>query len=131
MKLNLLTEAEGIAVRHSHRMWGPILVNEADLQCGRGKTNNANALLDEAKQKIEAWFPDQPWQMAILESVLGQCLSLAGNRRDAERLLLSSLPVVEERWGRHALFTDDARSRIAAHYARVGDKLAAKRYRRI
>ena len=127
----LLHEAETLAARRDHRMWGPILVNEADLRCATGRVDGASALLDEAATKIHASYPDDPWRMAILDSVRGQCLSRAGQVQAGERLLLDSLPVIEKRWGKDALFTYDARARIAAHYDRVGNSAAAKRYRSV
>jgi tetratricopeptide (TPR) repeat protein len=125
----LLQEAEKLAARHDHRMWGPILVNEADLRCAAGRVDGTAALLDEAATKIRATYPEDPWRMAILDSVRGECLSRAGETQAAEHLLLESLPVIEKRWGRDALFTYDARARVAAHYDRVGHPSAAKRYR--
>jgi len=127
----LLQEAEALAVRRGHRMLGPILVNEADLRCATGRVDGSIALLDQAADKIRATYPDDPWRLAILDSVRGQCLSRAGDIQAGEQLLLESLPIIEGRWGKDALFTYDARARIAAHYQRIGNSAAAKRYRAV
>lgn len=67
--------------------------------------------------------------MAILESVRGQCLSVAGQRGAGEQLLLQSLPVIERKWGKGTLFSYDARTRIVEHYKRSGSPATGRRYR--
>jgi tetratricopeptide (TPR) repeat protein len=125
----LFTEAEVLAARYEHRMWGPILVNETDLRCAGGDTDGFVERLDQAALRIRKSYPNDPWRMAILESVRGLCLSFSGNREEGERLLLASLPVIEARWGKDALFTYDARRRLATHYERANNPSLAKRYR--
>jgi tetratricopeptide (TPR) repeat protein len=126
-----LAEAAALAARHEHRMLGPILADETDVQCSTGHADDAAERLDAAAQQIERFYPDERWRMAILESVRGQCLSASGDRDAGERLLLDSLPVIEAKWGKDALFTYDARARIAAHYERAGNAAVAQRYRAI
>jgi tetratricopeptide (TPR) repeat protein len=125
----LLAEALALAQRTQHRMWGPILVNEADLKCSQGNTDGATEALDEAAVRIEKAYPDEPWRIAILDSVRGQCLSVSGQRAAGEALLVGSLPVIDARWGKGSLFAHDARARLEAHYERVGDTKTAAAYR--
>ena len=125
----LLDEAAALAAKTEHRMWGPILMNQADLECSAGRPRDALTQLDEAAARVEKAYPNEPWRLALVDSVRGECLSVAGRTADGEALLLRSLPIIEARWGKSSLFTIDARTRIAAHYARIGNADAAQRYR--
>jgi tetratricopeptide (TPR) repeat protein len=125
----LLGDALRLAERTEHRMWGPILVNEADLRCAGGDAVGSAAMLDEARARIDKAYGDEPWRVAILDSVRGQCLSVSGDSATGEALLLDSLPVIEARWGKGSLFAYDARARIAAHYSRIGKPALAQMYR--
>jgi tetratricopeptide (TPR) repeat protein len=125
----LFAEAAALASRSDHRMWGPILMNQADLKCSGGDAVGTMATLDEAASRIEKAYPDEPWRMAILDSVRGGCLSVAGSAQAGEQLMLKSLPIIEARWGKDSLFAADARARVAAHYDRIGKPAIAQTYR--
>jgi tetratricopeptide (TPR) repeat protein len=125
----LLEEAAALAAHYAHSMWGPILADQADLQCAAGHPEGALALLDLAAERVHISYPEQPWRMAVVDSVRGECLSASGDRAGGERLLLASLPIIEAKWGKSALFTRDARGRIASHYERAGNLAVAQRYR--
>jgi tetratricopeptide (TPR) repeat protein len=125
----LLSEALALAQRTEHRMWGPILVNQTDLKCSQGDAEGSAATLDEAAMHIHKAYPDEPWRIAILDSVRGQCLCVSGQPVAGEALLVESLPIIDARWGKGSLFAHDARARLAAHYERAGDPKTAATYR--
>lgn len=125
----LLREARELAASINHRYWGPLLVDLADISCSTHREADGLARLSESEPKIRSVYPDEPWRMALLESVKGGCLSAAGRSAETERILLDSYAVVAARWGNEGLFTNEARRRVAQYYERIGNMESAARYR--
>ncbi len=125
----LLDEAAQLAASIDHRYWGPLLVDLADIHCLTHREADGLALLSESEPKIRSVYPDEPWRIALLESVKGGCLSSGGASAETEQMLLESYAVIAGRWGNDGLFTHEARRRVARYYERTGNMEAAARYR--
>jgi len=94
----------------------------------RDRPSDAEPLLRESLAlRRKATLPG--WQVAHTAGVLGGCLTRLERYDEAEKLLVDSLPVLEEALGRKHPQTIQALSRLAALYEAKGDAQEAARYR--
>lgn len=97
---------------HEHRSLGPALADLAELQCATGRTTSGLKLLDEAAGMMKRDYPDDPWRMAWVGNVRGECLLRAGNSADGKRLIAASAPEILKRWPAKTLFAAEAQRRV-------------------
>jgi Tfp pilus assembly protein PilF len=98
-------------MRH-HRLEGPILVDLADLECQTGRTAPALADIVRARPLIAKAYPNDPWRMALADSVEGGCLLADGHAGKAAPLIEQSLPILIKKWGEQGIYGFDARQRM-------------------
>jgi tetratricopeptide (TPR) repeat protein len=109
----LFEKALVVARLHRHRNLGPILVDLADMACARGDTAAGFARLAEARGRIAADYPADPWRMAWLEIVDSGCLAAAG-KVDAARIeLRRAMPILLARWPPGTVYAARAQQLLA------------------
>jgi serine/threonine-protein kinase len=74
-------------------------------------------------------LPDDHWQIAATESLLGECLTSSQQYEEAEMLLLDALATLETECGPADERTLEALRRIVALYEAWGEPERAARYR--
>ena len=89
---------------HNHRNVAPILVDLADLYCGRNRQREAVALLDEAAPIMAKAYASDPWRSGWVETIRGRCRLAAGDRAGALALLSASSAAIQARWPRDSLY---------------------------
>lgn len=117
----LLIKARAAAALHNHRNLAPIMVDLADVRCLRGATTEGLALLEAARPIMAKTYPADPWRMAWLDTIKGECLLGAGQVQSARALVEGASPAIEKRWKPGSLY--EARSVALLH--RTGARLAA------
>lgn len=98
---------------HSHRNRGPILADLASLRCRRGDFAGATTMLDRAEPLMRSDYPADPWRVAWVANVRGDCLRRQGQAAEARRLLRWSTPAIIDRWPAASLYGAQARERLA------------------
>ena len=83
---------------NNHRNLAPIMVDLADVYCDRGDVAGGSALLAEAAPIMAKTYPKDPWRVAWVETIRGNCLLKAGRRSEALRVLRPAAAGVESRW---------------------------------
>lgn len=109
-----------------HRLEGPILVDWADLDCRRGRVAEGLDKLARARPLSAERYPNDPWRVALVDSVQAGC-ELRRRRADtAERLLVASGPALFAKWPPDTLYGYDAVRRNIELYERLSrpDKVA-------
>jgi len=99
------------AILNKHRLHAPILTDLADLECRTKRYEAGLARLDEARPIMAARYPDDPWRVALVDSVKGGCLLGLNRRKEAESLLLQSAPVIQKKWKSDTLYGYDVTQR--------------------
>lgn len=102
-----LTAAKAIR----HRNLAPIMVDLAGLLCRTRRMPEALALFGQARPIMAATYPDQPWRMAWLDNVSGECL-LAADVHDAGPSIRASSHVLLKRWNPDTYYGFEARRRL-------------------
>ena len=87
--------------------------NLAAVLLARGDAMAAEGLAREVVERCLATLETDHWRIADARSVLGQSLLAQGRWRDAERLLVDSLPVIREATGEHSRYSREAQQRLA------------------
>ena len=98
---------------HDHRLIAPIETDLADLLCGKGRFEEAMALLKQAGPLMRKKYPDQAWRSAWVDNTRGACLVRQGDKAGRE-LVKNSAPVVLERWKSGTLYGFEVRRRLKA-----------------
>jgi len=89
---------------HKHRNLAPIMVDLADVRCARGAPAEGLALLEEARPIMTKAYPKDPWRVAWLDTIRGECLLAAGDSRSAREVLKATAPVMAARWPPDSLY---------------------------
>ena len=89
---------------HKHRNLAPVMVDLADVRCARGAPKDGLALLDQARPIMAKAYPNDPWRMAWLESIRGECLIGAGEKARARDLLDANQAAISKRWSPTSLY---------------------------
>ena len=87
----LLEQDRAIAAQLKHRNLGPVLIELGDIACHRGDRTKARTDFEAARTAVAKDYAGEPWRMAWLDLVEGQCL---GNRDQIAR----ARPVILARW---------------------------------
>jgi tetratricopeptide (TPR) repeat protein len=104
------------ATMHQHRLVAPIMTDLADLECRTGRVAQGQARLDEARPIMAERYPDDPWRVALVDSVRAGCLTKLGRYDEAAKLLATSNPVILARWNPNTMYGHDAVARdVALH----------------
>jgi hypothetical protein len=109
----LLSEALRIARLRHHWMLNQVLGNLADLNERTGDKVSARMNLDLAKAELKTQYGallagKERWRAAVLDLVEAALMRDAGQLEPAQRSLLASLAVLQERFGPQGLFTHRA-----------------------
>jgi len=117
------------ATMHNHRLVAPILTDLADLQCRTGRVERGLEQLQEARPIMAERYPDDPWRVALVDSVHAGCLTRLGSYAAAAALIESSTPTILARWKPDSLYGYDSLQRAISLYERTGDQIQSARYR--
>ncbi len=101
------------AIINKHRALAPILTDLADLECRTKRYDAGLARLDEARPIMAQRYPDDPWRVALVDNVRGECLLGFGRVWEAEPLLTHSSPLILEKWKPDTLYGYDVKQRMA------------------
>jgi tetratricopeptide (TPR) repeat protein len=128
--LGRLTKAEALFVkalaagrRNKHRNVGPILVDLANVHCQSKRTGSGLAMLVEAVPLIQLDYPDDPWRMAWVWSVKGECLINARNAAAGAQAIRESAAPVLRRWPEGSYYAAEISRRLML--AAAADKTPA------
>jgi len=112
-----------------HPETGSMMTQLAWVLADEGKCAESEVLAQKARDILKQAYPNGHWVIALTESVLGQCLGVRGQDREAEPLLTQSYVVLQKTpggaWGLAAL------NRIIDYYEHRGNKAKAEEYRRL
>lgn len=101
-----------IAARaNKHRNTAPIMVDLASILCRTRRTSEVLTLLDTARPIMAKTYPDEPWRLAWLDNVWGEC-SLATDPQAAATRIRSSSRILLKRWKPDTYFGFEARRRL-------------------
>ena len=109
------------AILNKHRLHGPILTDLADLECRSKRYEQGLKRLDEARPIVAARYPDDPWRVAHVDNVRAGCLTGLKRYPEATQLILSSLPIVLQKWRPDSLYGHDALQRKMRLYESTRD----------
>lgn len=107
-------KAESLARQRGHRNLAPILVERAEIACLRGRAQHGLKLTEEARPIMASKYPRDPWRVAWVDAVRGDCLGRQKVGRGAS-LLEASAPTIRKRWAPTSLYG----ARLAAMQARA------------
>lgn len=100
----------------NHRLVAPIMTDLADLECGTGRVTQGLTRLAEARPIMAERYPNDPWRVALVDSVRAGCLTKLGRYDEAAKLLATSNPEILARWNPNTMYGHDAVARdIALH----------------
>jgi len=93
-----------IARMRNHVFLDQVLLNAADLELSLRRTNNAPALLDEARRLLQSHYPlsadpTAQWRYAVWDSVNANLLALEGRPDEARAALSHARDVLTKRFG--------------------------------
>ena len=108
----LFKRAIAAARLHKHRSLGPTLADLAEVQCATGRAEAGLKLLNEAATVVKRDYPDDPWRVAWVENVRGECLLRARKPAEAKRAIDASAPELFKRWPAGTLFAVETRRRL-------------------
>jgi tetratricopeptide (TPR) repeat protein len=97
-------KAQPIAALHKHRNLAPIMVERAEIACGTGALARGLALTQDARPIMAAAYRKDPWRIAWVDAVRGDCLTRAGKTRDGRELLVAAAPAIKARWPASTLY---------------------------
>jgi tetratricopeptide (TPR) repeat protein len=100
----LLRKALTAAELHKHRNLAPIMVDLADVRCARGAAKDGLALIEDARPIMAKTYPKDPWRLAWLDTIRGECLLVKGDRSSARDVLAATHPVIAKRWPPDSLY---------------------------
>ena len=100
----LLRKGLTAAQLHKHRNLAPIMVDLADVRCARGAPKDGFALIEEARPIMAKTYPKDPWRLAWLDTIRGECLLIKGDRSSALDVLAATHPVIAKRWPPDSLY---------------------------
>ena len=129
------TKVERVAVQNAASIASLLLTTEAiitdlaDLQCRTGRAQRGLEQLQEARPMMAERYPDDPWRVALVDSVHAGCLTQLGSYAAAAALIESSTPTILARWKPDSLYGYDSLQRAISLYERTGDQVQAGRYR--
>ena len=107
--------AKGItaARQHDHPMLGTALAELALLDCRTGAAATGLQSLDEAARVTQRDYPDDPWRLAFVRNVRGECLVKNGRNAEGLRDIRESTLVIAKAWpvGTYYRVEAEARSR--------------------
>ena len=119
------------AIVNKSRMHAPILVDLADLECRTNRFRDGLARLEAARPIMAERYPNDPWRLALLDSVKAECLTGLRQYSDADALVSQGTPVILARWGPHTLYGHDVLRRAIRLYQLSGADARVAQYRRI
>jgi tetratricopeptide (TPR) repeat protein len=125
----LFQKALKAAIASRSRMHGPILTDLADLECRSGRYTDGLARLEEARPIVAARYPDDPWRLALIDNVRAGCLTGLQRYEQADPLVVSSMPVLLEKWPPDTLYGHDALERSMQLYQVTGNQAKLAHYR--
>jgi tetratricopeptide (TPR) repeat protein len=114
----LFGRALASAIATKHRLHGPILTDWASLDCRRGRIDAGLRRLDEARPIVAQRYPNDPWRVALVDSVRAECELERRHFGTAEQLLKSSNAALFAKWPPNTLYGYDAIQRNVALYER-------------
>jgi hypothetical protein len=76
-------------------------------------------------------YPDDPWRVALLDSVKAECLTGLQRFAEADALIGTSTPVLLKKWDPKSLYGNDALRRAIRLYQSMGDPERVEKYRRL
>jgi tetratricopeptide (TPR) repeat protein len=117
----LFQRALRTAVATRHRLEGPILTDLSDLECRTGRWEAGLARLGQARSIVAARYPEEEWRVAHVDSVRAGCLAGLNRAADAEALIVTSTPVLLERWPADTCYGHDAVERATRVYRMTGN----------
>ena len=112
------------------RLTGSAYYLEAKLLLAEGDVTGAFSEARRARVILSANLPPQDWRIAAADSVIGASLGRSGDRREAEKLLLSSLTELRKVKGDQWPATREAMERVHSFYKSQGRDEEAKKYQR-
>lgn len=112
----------------AHPTIGGTLFHLASASLEVGNFAACESRAQEGVEVLERTFESPNWQLARTRSVLGGCLAGQGFRKEAEALLLESLPVLEQARGLQALETLATRHRLVDLYVSWGKHESARAF---
>ncbi len=98
---------------HASRNVAPVMVDLADLRCSQNDVKGGTALLALARPLMTKTYPNDPWRMAWLETIRGECLLAARDPREARPVLAASQPIIARRWSADSLYGARAAALLA------------------
>ena len=119
---SLLQRALSVAIATKHRLESPILTDLADLECRTQRVDTGLARLESARPLLAERYPDEPWRAALVDNVRAGCLAQIGREAEAEPLIVSSLPVLIEKWSPDTYYGHDAVQRATRVYTLTGNR---------
>ena len=130
----LLSEALRIARLRHHWMLNQVLGNLADLNERTGDKASARMNLDLAQAELKTQYGallagKERWRAAVLDLVEAALMRDAGQLEPAQRSLLVSLAVLQERFGPQGLFTHRAEELLFEIARSRRDLAGQKKYR--
>ncbi len=118
----LLQRALSAAVATKHRLEGPILTDLADLECRTRRIEAGLARLDRARPIAAARYPDETWRVAFVDNVRAGCLAQIGRLKEAESLMIESMPALLDKWAANTYYGHDAVQRATRVYSKTGNR---------
>lgn len=119
------------AISNKSRMHAPILVDIADLECRTNRFAAGLARVESARPIMSERYPDDPWRIALLDSVKAECLMGQQHFAEADALIAASMPVLLKKWDPKSLYGNDALRRAIRLYQLMGDPGRVEQYRRL
>ena len=92
------------AARLHKRNLAPVMVDLADVRCARGAANEGLSLIDQARPIMAKAYPGDPWRLAWLETIRGECLIELGRRAAARPLVEANQSAILKRWPPNSLY---------------------------
>jgi tetratricopeptide (TPR) repeat protein len=111
--LPALQKALRAAQLHKSRNVAPILVDMADVRCAQHDARDGALLLEQARPVMAKAYPDDPWRLAWLDTVKGECLNASGASEAARNVLASNRPAITKRWPPGTLYNERSREFLA------------------
>jgi tetratricopeptide (TPR) repeat protein len=111
---DLLGKGIAAARAHDHPMLGTALTELALLDCRSGKSAIGLDGLKEARAVTQRDYPDDPWRLAWVRNVEGECLVRAGRKDEGMREIRQSAPVVAGKWPAGTYYRAEADARARA-----------------